>query len=188
MLDGVYSGFHAVAESPASVGVSSHAEPDPVGLVHASLDLVAGEVRHGGRVAEVLPGRVDLDEVGAPFHVVPDRLPEVLDAVEAEGVLPPAVGRPDAAHAGEDTGSGNEALLHRVADRGRPERSLARVPDSGDPGPDVRSEVGDALEHLIEFRLRVPLLEVLAEAQHEVGVTVDQAGQDGGTAEVDDRG
>ena len=48
--------------------------------------------------------------------------------------------------------------------------------------------MGDALEHLIEFRLGVPLLEVLAEAQHEVGVTVDQAGQDGGTAEVDDRG
>src|SRR5713101_3258409 len=62
---------------------------------------------------------------------------------------------------------GNEALLHCVADRGRPERSLARVPDGGDSGPDVRPKVGDALEHLVQLRLRVRLLEVVAEAQHE---------------------
>ena len=52
-------------------------------------------------------------------------LSEALDAIEAERVLPPAVVARIPRIAGQDARSGNEALLHRVADRGRPnERSL----------------------------------------------------------------
>ena len=98
------------------------------------------------------------------------------------------MGGADPAHARQDAGPGNQAALDRVAHGGRPEGALARVADGRDARADVLTQMRHALERLVKRGLGVLLVEVVTEAEHQVRVAIDHAGEHRGLREIDGLG
>ena len=189
-------------------GVGGDPAVEPVGLAHDRPHLLLREVDLAAELAAlqvILAVAVELDPVGAVLDLLADRLADLVGAVDdlhALGHLQlPRVaqqrihaGRREGPGRDEHAGAGDDAPLDRplhvhvgvhgplglqVAD-GR--EAVHQGGPGGDGGPD--GAVGDRL--LEQLLVVVGLGDVALE--QDVGVGVDQAGQDGGLREVDDGG
>ena len=203
VVDGGNAGLRGVERARLAHGVDADRRAQAVGLFDRG-----GQLRLGvlvGRVQDAVdhavgPGLVNLDEVGA-FLVLPaDDLDElvggvgvvgvgehVLRGVEVDGVLV-AAQNVDGVAADAQARAGNEALVDGVADGGvgRACALGAHVALGGEAGHEIGLGGLSGEEGAPGNRLLDGLQILSAGMQKEMHVSVDEAGEQRGVAEVDD--
>ena len=203
MLDRRDAGAHGAIEAIPGVRVRHHLPAEPRGFVHDRLQLVIVELLGTDRVSdrEDAAGCHDLDLVGAVLGVEAHLLPDGVDAVDdgaRAGDLQrgtPAVDVGVTARAAERGSRGvdawprDESARDRIADGDVDIACGARLAD----GRETRIQRLARVDHRVDRAVRRRLLEdrevaTVVVNRRQVGVAVDEAGQQGVPGQVDDRG
>ena len=208
MLNGSDPGVDAVVQTGAVVSMAGDFEAFEAGFVHDGVCFFDAEIRYAddfavGREAEAV-GAVDFDEVGAVIELFADgfaRFPGAVDGLNADGngdlgritFQAVATGGGDAARGNFHARAGNQALVDGVANiyvaiHGAFGFDVAQGGEAGFEGAFCaeRGEDSAVLPGLLEED--VVVFGDVSCVDHDVGVAIDEAGEDGGLAEVDDVG
>ena len=198
VLDGIDAGIGGEEDALRAVGVGGYFAAEAVGIGDQGLELVEA-VLAGLRIVALgkhAAGGADLDEIGAVLDILAHLLLHGGDAVgdafrggmELEGkevVVAMAAGDAQRRSANLHVRAGDIAVVDVIAEGDIGVSGCADIADAGEAG--FEGDLGEAhtvesLAHGIGGEAGVGV-EIVAEG--EVGVDVDQAGQDGHGAQVD---
>ena len=206
MFDGVDAGLDGPLDGLGSVGVGGDLAAGLVGGVGGDLELFEGVLGGSGLVSlgEDAAGGHDLDDIDTVFHLLADGLADLVGAVGASefagvgdvgdgglgGVVVEvavASGDGEAGAGGDDARAGDVAGVDVVAEVDGEEGDGAYVADGGEAGFEGLAGVDYAGDGGVEGGAGegVDLL-VAVGAGGEVGVAVDEAGEDVVGGEVED--
>ena len=200
VLDGVNAGFSSPENPLLTVGVRGHLAAEAVGVGDESLHFFKRELGGIGVVAlgEHAAGGADLDEIGTVLDVLPHHVLHSGNAVgyavadrvvlEWEQILV-AVSAGDADERAADlhVRSGDLAGVDGVAQVDIDKVVGAHVADGGEARHQSGAGVGDTVDGLLCGSRRDFAERIKVSVHGEVGVHVNEAGQDGERGEIEDR-
>ena len=201
VLDGGHPRAHRPLDPFGAVRVRRDLPAPGRRLVHQRVELFLGVERgpHRLLLRHRPRGRGHFDDVGAVLHLEAHLLADLLDAVGHTGVLfhpdiggepvqvPVAAGGADG-HGGRlDPGAGDVAAIDRIAERHVHEVGRPDVADSGEARLQCTPGVDRCQDRGVD-RTSAEAVLVAAPFPGDVGMAIDQAGQHGRAAQVDDLG